>query len=133
MFVEYVSCISRLSALNISLRHYSPISIFFNASISRLLFQLNKKLVLTENEIGNITTNYARNFKMSENLLNLEKTVEQSPLYRKHQITQELLLSHVSAKLSIPSNSKCKCLSGRFMPEVMEWVHNSGPVSYSSF
>ena len=42
-------------------------------------FSLTKKIkiALTKNQIGNITTNHARDYHVWENLLNLEKAVEQ--------------------------------------------------------
>ena len=42
-------------------------------------FSLTKKIkiALTKNQIGNITTNHARDYDVWENLLNLEKVVEQ--------------------------------------------------------
>ena len=56
-----------------------------------------------------------------------------SPLRWRYRVTQQLRLSHVSANLYIPSNSKCSCPSERFMSVAMEWGNNSDPVSYSSF
>ena len=79
-------------------------------------------MVLTENQIGNITNNYARNFNMSENLLNLEKTVEQHGndpffIYRKLCQFKNFMVLCENKKLTVEIPSKKEHIFLRDLPK----------------